>query len=404
MTYTIKKSDGTPLVDILDGTIDQTTDLNLIGKNATTFGQALNQDLVYLLENFSNAISPLKPLTGQLWYNTTNSSLQVYTGNTTGWRSTGAPIVQQDTPSNLVSGDIWINSRDQQLYFFDGSTLTLAGQTWTKSQGKTGFIAETLYDTNNNPNPVLQLWVNNSLFGMFSVINNFTPVPAIIGFTTLTKGYTASTAVSTIFNTTASYAKSLQIGDNPGTIVPASNFLRNDVNGSMSGQLSITNNGGLTIGDRSNVNFNLNGFSLQIDNTKENGNISIRTTDSFGIKSNIYINASSGHVGILTESPQQTLDVNGDARIRGDFEVDGKILTKPIALSIIGTETTSAITEKIRLILVDTASPSYYMNSQEAIVHYQKIDFSGSTITRYLKKYVITSGVWTFSADLTSSV
>lgn len=404
MTYTIKKSDGTPLVDILDGTIDQTTDLNLIGKNATTFGQALNQDLVYLLENFSNAISPLKPLTGQLWYNTTNSSLQVYTGDTTGWRSTGAPIVQQDTPSNLVSGDIWINSRDQQLYFFDGSTLTLAGQTWTKSQGKTGFIAETLYDTNNNPNPVLQLWVNNSLFGMFSVINNFTPVPAIIGFTTLTKGYTASTAVSTIFNTTASYAKSLQIGDNPGTIVPASNFLRNDVNGSMSGQLSITNNGGLTIGDRSNVNFNLNGFSLQIDNTEENGNISIRTTDSFGIKSNIYINASSGHVGILTESPQQTLDVNGDARIRGDFEVDGKILTKPIALSIIGTETTSAITEKIRLILVDTANPSYYMNSQEAIVHYQKIDFSGSTITRYLKKYVITSEVWTFSADLTSSV
>ena len=404
MTYTINKSDGTPLVDILDGTIDQTTDLNLIGKNATTFGQAFNQDLVYLLENFSNATSPLKPLTGQLWYNTTNSSLQVYTGDTTGWRSTGAPIVQQDTPANLVSGDIWINSRDQQLYFFDGTALTLAGQTWTKSQGKTGVIAQTLYDANNNPNPVLQLYVNNSLFGMFSVVDNFTPVPAITGFTTLSKGYTASTAVATIFNTTASYAKNLQIGDNPGTIVPAANFLRNDVNGSMSGQLSITNNNGLTIGALSNVNFNLTGFSLQIDNTKENGNIAIRTTNSSGITSNIFINAASGHVGILTESPQQTLDVNGDARIRGDFEVNGKILTKPIALSIIGTETTSAITEKIRLILVDTANPSYYMNSQEAIVHYQKIDFSGSTITRYLKKYVITSEVWTFSADLTSSV
>ena len=49
MTYTINKSDGTKLVDILDGAIDQTTDLKLIGKNSTSFVESLKEDLIFSL-------------------------------------------------------------------------------------------------------------------------------------------------------------------------------------------------------------------------------------------------------------------------------------------------------------------------------------------------------------------
>ena len=51
MSYTIYNTDGSILTTIVDGTIDETTDLKLIGKNSTGFGESFNEDLVYLLEN-----------------------------------------------------------------------------------------------------------------------------------------------------------------------------------------------------------------------------------------------------------------------------------------------------------------------------------------------------------------
>lgn len=405
MTYTINKSDGSKLVDILDGTIDDTTDLKLIGKNSTTFGESLNEDLVYLLENFSNSAPPSKPLMGQLWYNTIESRLQIYTGNVNGWRATGAPLVSQTEPLSFVTGDLWINSKDRQLYFFDGSALTLAGPTWAYSQGKTGFVAETLYDSFGNPYSVLKLFVNDSLLGIYSAAE-FIPVPSFAGFTTLVKGYTSSTAVSNLFNITVNNSNNLIVGtdlSNNPIIVSGANFVRRDIASTMSGQLSITTNNGLTLGANSNVQLKLSGFALQIENSRANGDIAIRTKNAGDVTSNnIYISASTGHVGILNDTPQQALDVNGDSRIRGNFEIDGKLLTKPIVLTLLDNDIVGSIQAKTILILNDVANTSNYLDSQQAIVHYQHI--SGATVTRYLKRYVVISGVWTYDTDLTSSV
>ena len=50
MAYTINKTDGTILVNLIDGTLDTTaTDLTLIGKNYTGFGEIFNENLVKLL-------------------------------------------------------------------------------------------------------------------------------------------------------------------------------------------------------------------------------------------------------------------------------------------------------------------------------------------------------------------
>lgn len=86
MPYVIKKSDGTPLVTIPDGSIDNTTtSLTLIGKGADSFGLYIDQNFVNLLQNFAAASAPTNPLTGQTWYNTTTTSLNVYDG--TIWRT-----------------------------------------------------------------------------------------------------------------------------------------------------------------------------------------------------------------------------------------------------------------------------------------------------------------------------
>ena len=420
MTYTINKSDGTKIVDVLDGSIDETTDLKLIGKNSTSFGESLNENFVYLLENFSNSSPPSRPLTGQIWYNSAELRLQVYTGNINGWRPAGSPIVSPGQPSNLVSGDFWINSADKQLYFYDGYTLTLAGQPWTKSQGVTGLVAKTVYDKDNNFRSILQLYVKDTLLGIFSAeAFTLSETSPITGFLNILAGYTASSIFTSLYDIRSLDSEKL----NGFT---SNNFLRSDnspdpitnvpnTRSTMSVPLSVTSASGITIGPSSNVDFKTDGLTLQIENTVHNGNISLRTTRLSGIKDdNIFINSSTGFVGILTSQPQKQLDVNGSVRIQGTLEVTGKILTAPIELTLIDNDMLDAVNSKTILILSDIAPTIYYLPNQIALVHYQHINFTTQAITRYLKKFIIqgvtdeetgaTIGIWQFDSNLTPSV
>ena len=92
MSYKLNKTDGTLLVDLVDGTLDtSTTDISLIGKNYSGFGEALNENMIKLLENFSKIIAPSRPLTGQIWFDTSEKRLKVYDGEN--FRTSGGPIV-----------------------------------------------------------------------------------------------------------------------------------------------------------------------------------------------------------------------------------------------------------------------------------------------------------------------
>ena len=79
MSYDINKTDGTALTTIADGTIDtNATDLTLIGKNASIYGEYLNENFVKLLENFASPDEPSHPINGQLWFDTSQKRLKVY--------------------------------------------------------------------------------------------------------------------------------------------------------------------------------------------------------------------------------------------------------------------------------------------------------------------------------------
>jgi hypothetical protein len=69
MSYTINKTDGSILATVADGQLDQlSSDLTLVGKNYSGFGESLNENFVKLLENFSNSSQPNYPVKGQLWF------------------------------------------------------------------------------------------------------------------------------------------------------------------------------------------------------------------------------------------------------------------------------------------------------------------------------------------------
>jgi hypothetical protein len=325
MSYTIKKSDGSTLVTIPDGNVDNTSDLTLIGKNFTGFGEILNDNLIKLLENFAGVDPPLRPLIGELWYNKSDNRLMVY--SPTGWKSPSGPIVQPTEPIAFTTGDLWIDSSEQKLYFWDGSSLNDASKVWKKSQGKTGFIPETLADASGNPRVVLNLYVNDVRFGIFAA-QAFTPSPAITGFTTLVKGFnTNSTASSFVFDTTVTNSQNL-LGVSPDNYVLTRS---NSGFSEMANELRIISDNGITISNNGAVKLKMSGTGsteFVIANTNNNGNIRMQTTNADGVGNALWVDSQLKRVGIFTTAkPEQTLDIGGSLRVQGNLIVEGDNFT-----------------------------------------------------------------------------
>ena len=63
MSYKLNKTDGSLLVDLVDGQLDTTSsDLTLIGRNYSGFGEFLNENFIKLLENFSKEVENFKQI------------------------------------------------------------------------------------------------------------------------------------------------------------------------------------------------------------------------------------------------------------------------------------------------------------------------------------------------------
>lgn len=84
MSYIINNSRGEIVAVVGDGTVNTTaTDLALIGRAVTNYGEYQNENYVYLLENFAGPGQPPQPILGQLWYNSTTDVISTYsTANT----------------------------------------------------------------------------------------------------------------------------------------------------------------------------------------------------------------------------------------------------------------------------------------------------------------------------------
>src|SRR6056300_2012652 len=196
MAYTVNNTNNLSSPNqytVQDGVINTQTDLSLIGKGYAGYGESIAENFLHLLENFSNTSAPTKPISGQLWWDSTNSKLQVYNG--TAWQTAGGSAPYQSTaPTGLAQGDIWIDSDTGQMYFYNGTSSVLVGP--PSSSGTTnGFTFESILDSGDTTQNITKLFNDGNLIAVISE-DTFTPKTSLSGFTTVKKGITLSTAIS----------------------------------------------------------------------------------------------------------------------------------------------------------------------------------------------------------------
>jgi len=324
MSYIINKTDGSVLTEVVDGTIDQiATDLTLVGKNATSYGEFFNENYVHLLENFANTSQPNRPITGQVWFDTAENRLKVYDGN--GFKSTSGTIVSQTVPSSISQGDLWIDSLRQQLYFNDGTATLLAGPIYTTQQGYSGFEVDDILDSDQNLHTIMYVYLGKTLLGVFSR-DQFTPAAAIPGIDgDVNVGFTASNISGYKFNVRATSADALV--DSFGNLVNVSALLKGNGDSSSTGSITILNNKPLILGTGTQIEVGVTDTLFSITSNKSNQNFELATKNAGGSQPSFFINAQNQYVGIGTNVPTTTLDVHGDARITGSLTVEGEVTT-----------------------------------------------------------------------------
>jgi hypothetical protein len=200
MSYTINNSDGTLLTTIADGSYDATsTSLFLPGPNFLGYGEHLNENLISLLENFAANTAPSGTnQIGQLWYNKSAQTLNVFVGPTQGYVNVTGLTISSTQPLNPIAGNTWYNSSTAQLYFFDGSAWTLIGPTFTKTQGLSGAIPVSIGDANvvGVTHNILQLQYGPNVLAIISSDPTFSPSPAISGFSVINPGITINSHIN----------------------------------------------------------------------------------------------------------------------------------------------------------------------------------------------------------------
>jgi hypothetical protein len=320
MAYQINKTDGTIVATVADGQVDTlSTDLTLIGKNYSGFGEALNENFIKLLENFSTTATPTHPIRGQIWFDTSESKLKVYNG--TAFIPVSSATIANTQPSTLGIGDLWFSNSDAQLYFFDGTSPILLGPAYSSSQSLSGIRVDSVLDTLNQTRVITSLYNNGILLGIFAK-DSFTPKNAIVGFSgNINPGFTAGDLSGLKFYVTVTNSE--QLGG-----VPSTTYIRNDTTNSLSGLLQITVDDGITIGSADQFVLQVTNGNLLIANSASNKNITLRVIkDSTSVEDAMTISSSNRTIDFYEGFSDSEITVGGNLTVVGNLTIEGTTTT-----------------------------------------------------------------------------
>ena len=312
MAYTINKTDGTVVTTITDGTVDNTTSLQLFGKSFSGFGEGLNENLVKLLENASGTAAPTAPLKGELWFDTNTAQLKVYDGSA--FKPTGAAKSQASAPTSPSAGDLWHDSDDDQLYIYTGSAFQLVGPVYTAGQTLSGWKIETLGSSAGNK-VVSSMYAGNTRVAILSK-ETFTPSVTQSGFASIKAGITLNSTLGAVFDGTNTQASNINVSgtsNTSSTIIAGGNFLRADAADTTTGALTVDTDSGIIVGDAQELTVTVSSNNVTVAQTSQDKDLKFTVNDGGTTKTPLQLTGADGGV-----------DITGDVTITGNLNITGE--------------------------------------------------------------------------------
>ena len=322
MSYPINSTTGQLLIQLLDGTADgpsinpgvNTTDVDLFGKNYALYGEFLNENFIKLLQNFANPNAPTKPLTGELWYDTTNGLLKVYNGSA--FIPASPVIISSTQPSITVVGSQWWDTVNHQLYMYSATGWTLVGPSYKYPDGTSGPVVDTVIDTYGATHTVTKFYSQSHVAAILSYDSTFTINPSypVAGFGVLTPGITLATGLANEYQFVGSASNSKMLGN-----VVAANYARTDIVPTFASNISV--GGGNIFIDSAPTG------AARYYNSVNGGNISLWPTVS----------------GVSTRA-LSIWGADGSTNVLNNLNVNGAVTTIGQNLVVLGTTTVHGVT------------------------------------------------------------
>jgi hypothetical protein len=372
MAYTIDKYNNTQLTVVEDGTIDQTTDLKLVGKNYAGYGEIQNENFVFLLENFSGANAPPKAISGQIWFDSSTRKLKFYDG--TKFRTTGGAEISATEPSGLTTGDFWWDTTNEQLYAYNGTTFILVGPQ-NVGETVTQWQSASVNDNLGTSRAIIKAVINDETTMIVSnqtfTIDSTDVTNAIAGFDIIKQGMTLKNTVnstggvtSTNFIYWGTSSNALKLGG-----IDAGNFIQTgDANFTTLAEFADV---GIAVGDSNDLRIKIENGNEAVIANEVGTLISIRATNTLGVIKNplkIYSNSvipglaadnvsteavtlgnadhmfSNIYATNFTGTSEKTtaLVVNGTSRAGSETIANGTVATRTAASEVVNAQTIPA--------------------------------------------------------------
>jgi microcystin-dependent protein len=337
MPYSIKFTDSNNKTDITvyDNVSNFDTSLVFPGRNQTGYGQYIAENFLHLLENFASGASnkPVNPVEGQLWYDSDNKVLNINDGTgSDGWKAASGIQKGPSEPSIDVSkqGELWVDTTNQQLRIFTGGEngrWILVGPSESSVDGlRYGPVVERISDSDNVSRSILVFYIADIPVIIFSK-DTFTPKVILTGYPIIKAGININAPTGTEVDNfegkllpklygVSTAADSLIVSN---TVVESSTFLRKDQANTTEKELNVATNTGITIGADRTFQLSTTATSARIYNKQTGSSIDLQTNRDG--RATTILRVIDNKIGINTDTPDEALDVDGNIKTTGTIYI-----------------------------------------------------------------------------------
>ena len=307
MSYTINTTNGSVIAVVQDATLNTiATSLTLVGRDYAGYGEFLNENFVYLLENFASDTEPAHAINGQLWYDSSIKTLKVYDSGLADWKPISSSIAQGTAPASGSIGDLWFKTTTYQLYVYTND-ITIGDNGWqligppttTSATTTSGAVVESIEDSSSNQHVAIKFYISNNIVAIMSYDSAYTPKTTLAGFPIINPGFNLVTSDT--------LAGSQITGDASNALflngVGSTQFLRSDQDTTSAYQLTL--NGGLVVATDLNIKAVPADNEVRIDNLTNNRDMNFYANVGGNKTRLLKLNATTGSVDFANVSISQ---------------------------------------------------------------------------------------------------